>query len=149
MLNVNAVNSFLQEFLAAHQSGYTVAGCSRAIKTIYHPWIRIIATCYTLILTWYDCPNADKLSVQVTYAIVDQHGELHPPKDFMRNEIALSPATQTAIREQALADIVSFYQMGEPLSAGFLHQLGETAAAMETEAMESNSTGTSTASASS
>ena len=149
MLTVESVNLFLPGFLSTYSQGFLVAGNSRALKTVAHPWVRVLATCYQLSLTFYDCPNSDKLMINVQYVLIDQHGELHPPKDFQRNEIALAPHVVTAIREQAMADLVCFYQTDARLSAGFLRQLGEMDAAMVVEALESNADSTSTASSSS
>ena len=146
MLNAAAVNNFLGPFLAAHQEGYTCAGSSRALKTEQHPWVRVIATCYQMHVDFFDMKNADKTSISITYALVDQHGEVHPPKDAKRLEILIEPAQMASIRQQAMSDLVSFQQEGAPLSGGFLRQLGLIDAAMVVEAQQANMTALSSAS---
>ena len=140
MLTAGPVNLFLSAYLSKHAVGYTTAGSSRALKTDSHPWIRVIATAYQIGVTFYQCLGADKLAVNITYALVDQHGEVHPPKDYLRREIKLRPETVTAIRQQAMVDVLSLYEMGEPLSAGFLRQLGKEEEALQIEALQNNST---------
>ena len=139
LLTAASVNNFLSPHLSEHAVGYTTAGSSRALKTANHPWIRVIATAYEMGITFYQCTGADKVMVNVSYALVDQHGEVHPPKDLHRREILLQPQTVTAIRQQAMRDVLSLYEMGEPLSAGFLRQLGKENEAQQIEALQSNS----------
>ena len=50
------------------------------------------------------------------YALSDESGEVHPPKDSNRNEIALTPQEEHEIRAQVLIDAMAFSQRGIPLS---------------------------------
>lgn len=138
MLTTSSVNNFLSPFLGRYQEGYCCTGSSRALKTLCHPWIRLVAVCYQLVITFYECKSRDVTSITVTYALLDQNGELHPPKDLNRIEMALDAADSTAIRQQAMADCISFHKMGAPLSGGFLRQMGLDNEAMVVEAMQAN-----------
>lgn len=134
---VHQVQTFLGWLLPKHASGYTCAGASRGLKTEKHPWVRVIALVYTMSITWY-AGSPDKTSINLCYALCDQHGELHPPKDQDRNEIWLEPQLEGAIREAALADVNLLYMAGTILAPGFLRQLGRDGEAMVAEALEAN-----------
>ena len=78
--------------------------------------------------------------VNFTYALVDETGEVHPPKDANRNEITLTPQEMHEIRAQVLSDAAAFSQNDFPLSAAWLRQLGDEEKAQMTEAMVHNLT---------
>lgn len=60
--------------------------------------------------------GVSKLHLQFMYALSDESGEVHPPKDSNRNEIALTPQEEHEIRAQVLIDAMAFSQRGIPLS---------------------------------
>jgi hypothetical protein len=68
------------------------------------------------------------------YALSDESGEVHPPKDSNRNEIALTPQEEHEIRAQVLIDAMAFSQRGIPLSPAWHRQLGKEPAAQMAEA---------------
>ena len=74
------------------------------------------------------------------YALLDENGELHPPKDSDRNEIALTPEEVHEIRTQVASDALALGEMGMPLSAGWWRQLGNETEAKMAEAMVQNVT---------
>jgi hypothetical protein len=76
--------------------------------------------------------------INFTFALVDENGELHPPKDENRIEIALTPQEVHEIRAQVLSDALAFSAMDLPLSAAWLRQLGDETKALTTEAMLHN-----------
>jgi len=78
--------------------------------------------------------------VNFTYALVDETGEVHPPKDANRNEITLTPQEMHEIRAQVLSDAAAFSQNDIPLSAAWLRQLGDEEKALMTESMVHNLT---------
>ena len=76
-----------------------------------------------------------RLYANYLYALLDEAGELHPPKDAERRELLLPAATENALRVQVLKDVRSMGKKNYPLSAGFWRQLGEEKKAAEVEAM--------------
>ncbi len=68
------------------------------------------------------------------YALLAESGELYPPKDSRRVEIALTPQEQHEIRAQVLSDAMAFSLRGLPLSPAWHRQLGNEAAAQMAEA---------------
>ena len=72
------------------------------------------------------------------YALLDENGELHPPKDTDRNEIALTPQEVHEIRAQVVSDALALGEMGMPLSPGWWRQLGDETEAQMAEAMVQN-----------
>ena len=76
--------------------------------------------------------------VNFNFSLVDENGELHPPKDANRIEIALTAQEVHEVRAQVLSDAMAFSAMNVPLSAAWLRQLGDEAKAQTTEAMLHN-----------
>ena len=72
------------------------------------------------------------------YTLMDEDGELHPPKDARRNEIELTWEECHEIRCQVLTDALAFGTMETPLSAQWWRQLGDETQALMTEAMVHN-----------
>ena len=68
------------------------------------------------------------------YALLAESGELYPPKDSRRVEIALTPQEQHEIRAQVLSDAMAFSLRSLPLSPAWHRQLGNEAAAQMAEA---------------
>ena len=73
--------------------------------------------------------------LEFQYVLLDEMGELHPPKDENRNEISLSPGLLLDHRRQITADLVLMADGGVPLSAGYLRQLGREGQALQVEAL--------------
>ena len=57
------------------------------------------------------------------YVLMDADGEMHPPKDEERREIALTPAEVAGLRQRVMIDARAMVARGMPLSTGFLRQL--------------------------
>ena len=85
--------------------------------------------------------GVERLYVNLMYVLSDEDGELHPPKDPMRNEIALSPTEVSEIRAQVATDAARMGEMGLELSPGWWRQLGNEEAAMMAEALLVNVAG--------
>jgi hypothetical protein len=110
-------------------------GTSRALQTASERVIRVIATIMPLVeISWAEKQGSDRLYVNFQFVLASEHGQLYPPKDEERREIALSPQLQTDLRRQILVDIRGMAGKGFPLAPGFLRQLGREAAAQEVEA---------------
>ena len=115
-------------------------GASKALQTPSEPVIRVLAT----IITGAEISHVrlargvERLYVNLMYVLSDEDGELHLPKDPMRNEIALSPTEVSEIRAQVATDAARMGEMGLELSPGWWRQLGNEEAAMMAEALLSN-----------
>jgi len=72
--------------------------------------------------------------VNFLYSLLDEDGELHPPKDSERREIELMSEDEAALRQQVLKDVKTMATKKFPLSAGFYRQLGEVEKAAQVEA---------------
>jgi len=96
---------------------------TRALKTPQEKKIRVLSTIMSpLEISW----AKETLFLNFSFVLSDEAGELHPPKDNDRKEIAIEPAEVTAIRAQILADTKLMADWGYPLAAGFHRQLGMT-----------------------
>ena len=83
------------------------------------------------------CPLLTRY-LNFNYALVDENGELHPPKDSNRNEILLTPHEVSEIRTQVVSDVLALGEKDLPLSAGWWRQLGDETKALMAEAMVQN-----------
>jgi hypothetical protein len=55
---------------------------------------------------------------------MDHAGELHPPKDWKRNEMELEPELEAEMRAKVLEDVTELHQKGAVLSPEWLGQIG-------------------------
>ena len=117
-------------------------GASKAFKSSSAPVIRVFATVMSgaVISHVVHSRGVSKMYVNFMYALLDENGELHPPKDSARNEIALTPEEVHEIRTQVASDALALGEMGMPLSAGWWRQLNNETEAKMTEAMVQNVT---------
>jgi hypothetical protein len=127
--------ALLAEPLLAAASGFFCAGSSRALKTASESVIRVVAT---LIPTVEISCSGGRGKFEFQYVLSDDMGELHPPKDGNRIEIALSEELSTALREQIFSDVQVMATKGFPLSAAYLRQVGWFHRAQEVEALQLN-----------
>lgn len=131
---VAEVTQLISPLLGA-ASGYVCAGSSRALQTASESCVRVLAT---LMPTFEITLDKDRMMLEFQYVLSDEMGELHPPKDENRNEIALSPGLTLDLRRQISADLVLMADGGVPLSAGYLRQLGREGQALQVEALMLN-----------
>ncbi|KAL1525795.1 hypothetical protein AB1Y20_020635 [Prymnesium parvum] len=117
---------------------YDCAGLTRALRTPSEAVIRVVATLLPgMEITWSG-QEVDRIHVNFMFALADETGEIHPPKDAKRREVALGPGLEQELREQVLLDLAQMSERGYPLSPGFLRQLGEEGKAQYVEAMLHN-----------
>lgn len=126
--------------LLSHASDFYCAGLTRGLKTESERVIRVLAlpiptVSFQHVMTPRDL---DRLYAQAQYVLLDETGELHAPKDEKRREIAFSPELETAIREQAFADLRLMGQQNFPLSPELWRRLANEERALETEALLHN-----------
>ena len=115
-------------------------GASKPLQSPSEPVCRVVAT----ILPGAEISHVklargvERLYLNYMYALPDEVGLVHYPKDSARNEIAMNPAQITAIRAQVATDAARMGEMGIKLSAGWWRQLGDEQAAQMAEATLAN-----------
>lgn len=117
-----------------------VGGVSKALLTPSQRWSRVMATVISAEFTWV-LPargRVERLYVNFMYVLADEMGEVHPPKDARRRELAFSSSTMEQIRQRILTDAAIMAERGVPLSAGWFTQMGLTLKAMEVRALQAN-----------
>ena len=105
----------------------SVCGLTKLIVKPSSPAAQQAATVTALTLTW-EKPKArhsrPTLTVDMQFALSTEHGEIHPPKDANRRELALDPATEATWRRMILSDIKAHAEKGRALAAGYWRQMG-------------------------
>ena len=125
--------------LLSRASDFYCAGLTRGLKTESERVIRVLAVPIpTIVFEHAMRSGLDRLYAMLQYVLVDETGELHPPKDENRNEIALSPDLEAEVREQLFADLNLMGEKNFPLSPELWRQLENEDRALETEAMLDN-----------
>ena len=132
--NWHHMHHFFSNLMA--MQGRECAGQSKGLMTESEFVCRMIATIIVpLEISWVaHARGVDMLYINMAYALTDQNGELHPPKDENRIEIGLSDTLQTLIRQQVLSDAAVLADSGFPTAPGFLRQMGRDREAQVTEA---------------
>lgn len=74
-----------------------------------------------------------RLYVNLLFALVDEHGTIHPPKDNHRREMLMSPAFIRSLRAQVHKDATALSTKRVPLSPRWWRQVGNEAMAKQTE----------------
>ena len=108
-------------------------------KPLQKPSERVIRVLATLIpdmeISWVrEGLGREKLYVNFMFVLSDEDGEVHPPKDSKRNEIAFSQRESSEIRREILQDVLQMSQAEKPLGAQYFRQLGMEERATEVEA---------------
>ena len=118
------------------ESSSCCAGLSKAFKTASERVIRVVATIMppaTVEWTRTASTTTGSMSGTFWYILFDEAGEMHPPKtmssDGGRADVALTTLLEAQMREQVYADLTAMADRGDPLSPGFLRQLGLVEAA--------------------
>ena len=75
----------------------------------------------------------ERLHLNATYVLFNNSGDVHPPKDAHRNEMALSTELEGSLRQQVLQDVHTLSEQGVPLSAAWWRQLGREETAEQVE----------------
>ena len=109
------------------------AGISRGHKAPSEPYIRVIATIIPpMQLSWWQPQGrTSRVEVSYMYVLIQDTGELHPPKDNDRRELALSPQLQQQVRVAAMADARSMAAQGLLFSPNWWLQMGDENKALE------------------
>lgn len=129
------MHSFLSNLMEFQ--GEACAGQSKGLKTDSEFVCRVLATIIPpLEVSWVAMARGvTRLYINMMmYALVDHNGELHPPKDANRIEIALTPTLQALIRQQVLSDAGAMADQLHPMAPGFLRQMGRLQQAMIAQA---------------
>lgn len=119
------------------KSGYVCAGATRALKTKSERWSRVVAHIIPHLRICH-VATRDQLQVDFQYILLDEAGEIHPPKDGNRIEMRLSPIVVSEARAQIRVDLLELVEKRLiHLSPKFLRQLGLQQEAMRLEAESS------------
>ena len=95
------------------------SGASKALKSPSETVARVLATIMPgAVITHVSKKKGVSIAyINFLFALITEHGELHPPKDMNRNEIALYPQELHDIRAQALSDAMALSEAGVPDSS--------------------------------
>lgn len=117
--------AFFQNLLPL--SGMQTAGATRAIQRPSEPVIRVMATMMGGVEIRHTTSRngSNLLTINFLYVLTGEMGDLHPPKDPERREIALSSEEETELRQLVLTDAKALGNKGAQLSAGWWRQLGD------------------------
>lgn len=116
------------------QSGYVCEGATRALKTESERWSRVVAHIIPQTQVIH-VSQRNQLLIDFQYVLLDETGEMHPPKDHNRNEMKLSRVVEMEARAQIVLDLLELVARKQvQLSPTFLRQLGLDQEAMRLEA---------------
>ena len=125
---LHSIRQALGSLFEERSLAVTIAtGLSRGIMTGSETVARVLATMIAPFeVSWVRGPSGlHRLFINFDYVLADGHGELHPPKDENRNEIALTPALEAQIRAEIMTDVSRMTEMGYPLAPKWWEQLGD------------------------
>ena len=106
--------------------GSNSAGLTKPITTQSELFVRVVATMLPPMEISHVkmARGVDRIYINMQWILMDQAGELHPPKDAKRNEMALAPELEAEMRAKVLADAAMLHEHGTQLSPAWLRQLG-------------------------
>lgn len=121
-------------------SGLRTTRATRAIQRPSEPVIRVLATMMGGVEIRHATSSSgvEVLTINFLYVLTGEMGDLHPPKDPERREIALSPAEETELRQLILRDATELGRAGAKLSPGWWRQVGDESRALQEEAHLAN-----------
>ena len=118
------VAALLGSLLSEHTTKLC-AGVSRAMKTPAESAIHSISTLLApLEISWVQqARGVMRLYINLMYVLSDSAGEVHPPKDANRREVAIEATAMAALRAQVLTDVAQMAAWGFPLAEGYFAQI--------------------------
>ena len=108
-------------------SAVRAVGLTRPLKKPSERWIRVVAILIPKMeFSWVQVETCgtSKLYMNFMYCLIDEDGEIHPPKDPERREIELPPELLADVKVEVMKDLASMAQDGFDLSPSFFRQLG-------------------------
>ena len=113
------------------------AGLTRLLQTASERVARVVATLKPPCeISWVQLTDGrNRLYVNMEYCLFDCDGEMHPPKDSERREIAMTQEQVQEMRIAVMADVLALSTAGQQLAPGFWRQLGQEEKALEVETM--------------
>ena len=112
-------------------------GLTKPLKKPSEMYSRVVATMMPPFEMYLTTGEAmDMMSANFSYALIDEDGEVHPPKDPDRREIQLTDSDMSQLRQSAYADLHLMAENDCNLSPRFLRLIGleEKATAVEAAA---------------
>lgn len=120
------------------EAGKLSAGIARALKSESEPFARVLAMLippFQLSVTEM-ARGVSRAYINLMYILVDEHAEIHYPKDNSRREISFSHQEELRFRQQILLEARKLVHQGAPLSSGWLNRLGMPQHALAVQAAE-------------
>ena len=99
---------------------------TKPLQTASEQFVRVLATLLPpMEISHVVFPRGvDRIYINLQYILMDQSGELHPPKDNNRNEVAMEPSLEAEMRAKVLVDATALHEKGTPLAPAWLRQVG-------------------------
>lgn len=124
----------MQETLSPLLSKFSdqpIYGFSKPLKTKSEKRVRVIATLIPTVELYVqeDKMEMDTFHINMMYVLIDQDGEIHPPKDSERREMKIESSLLVELKQQAASDLKLMAARGLPLSPAFYRQIGMEEAA--------------------
>lgn len=125
--NFGELSTMMGELL--QDNSKMVAGLTRALQTPSESVVRVVAILVPpATISWVRLPRAaERLYVNMMYALVDHNGEIHFPKDENLREFSAAPEYVAMLRQQVLTDMKKLADRNLPLSEEWWRQLGDQA----------------------
>ena len=114
-------------------------GLTKPLQKASEKYCRVVATIMPPFEMYLSTgPAMDVMSANFQYALIDEEGEIHPPKDTERREIKMADSETKALKQSVYADLnlMSLDQSTCKLSPKFLRLIGLDAKAAEVEVAE-------------
>ena len=121
MANVRAMAApLIQQAATKHCAGLTKGLISASERVI-----RVVLTMMPEFeVKWMMFQGVEVVRYEFQYVLAGESGDLKPPKDGNKIEIALTQELEADLRTEILADLAALHDKGAPLAPGFLRQLG-------------------------
>ena len=130
-----AIRASLSRTLSKFSKELKVHGLSKPLQNPSENYVRMIATLLPTLEIHVESDgfSMDRLWVNMMNIIIDEAGEIHPPKNLDRREFVTDKALADEMMATAHADLRAMHAAGVNLSPNFLRQIGEEEAARELE----------------
>jgi hypothetical protein len=130
-----AIRASLSRTLSKFSKELKVHGLSKPLQNPSENYVRMIATLLPTLEIHVESDgfSMDRLWVNMMNIIIDEAGEIHPPKNLDRREFVMDKALADEMMATAHADLRAMHAAGVNLSPNFLRQIGEEEAARELE----------------
>ena len=132
---LESLYSNLWELMDSNMSGFSSMRLTRAHQTASESVTRSVSTLLPgMEVTYTVSAGVEKTYINFLYVLATDAGDLVPPKDATRREMALAPGLEQKMRQQVWAAVEALGNAFTSLSPAWWRQLGRETAALEAEA---------------